>query len=172
MHSVLTRVLHAVLHLCHLLFLHLPARRAWLGSACDWSTPAVLCDSQVPVLRDALLKGKHWPSIAEQQKQQQFGAAAKALARQQLQTMMQSFELLCQIEEQREQQQKQRSSAAGGSSASGGGTLLERGGADELEVLQATVRVVCSRQVCIALAPQCLDEAFMLPHMSRLLLLQ
>lgn len=101
----------------------------------------------MPVLRKSLLKGKNWRTIAALQKKQQFGAAAKALAREQLQSMMQSFELLCQIEEQREQQQKQQQKVAAGSSGSSSGTLLERGGAAEAEVLQATVRVVCSRQV-------------------------
>lgn len=106
---------------------------------------------QVPVLRESLLKGKDWRALAAQQKKGQFGAAAKALARQQLQTMMQSFDLLCQLEEQREQQQKQRRMAAGTSndrgSSSSSGSLLERGGAEDSEVLAATVRVVCSRQV-------------------------
>jgi hypothetical protein len=101
------------------------------------------------VLRESLLKGKNWLALAALQKKEQFGASAKALARQQLQTMMQSFELLCKLEEQREQQQKQQGVAAGGSngSSSGNGSLVEKGGAEEAEVLAATVRVVCSRQV-------------------------
>lgn len=109
--------------------------------------------AQVPVLRDSLLRGKDWRAIAAQQKQQQFGAAAKALAREQMESMMQSLELLCQIEEQREQREQQHGSHPGGNSnsSSGGGgvsgSLIERGGADDAEVLQSTVRVVCSRQV-------------------------
>jgi hypothetical protein len=99
------------------------------------------------VLRESLLRDKNWKAIAAQQRKQQFGAAAKALARQQLQTMMQSFDLLCQIEEQREQQHK-AATGSSGSSSSGSSSLLERGGAEESEVQQATVRVVCSRQVC------------------------
>lgn len=104
------------------------------------------------MLRESLMKGRDWHALAAQQQKRQFGPAAKALAREQLQTMMQSFELLCKIEEQWEQQQQAAgtaagATAAGSSSSSGSGSLVDRGGASETEVLQATVRVVCSRQV-------------------------
>lgn len=106
---------------------------------------------QVPVLRESLLKGKDWRALAKQQKQQQFGAASKTLAREQLQSMMQSLELLCQIEEQqgRQQNQQHHPAAAVNKRGSNGSrkSLLDTGGAEEAEVLQETVHVVCSRQV-------------------------
>jgi hypothetical protein len=102
----------------------------------------------VPVLREAIVRGRDWKALAVQQRKQQFGPAAKTLARQRLESIVQSFELLCQIEEQQQQQAK---ATPGGAATAGQGaaaaSILEAGGADEAAVQAATVRVVCSRQV-------------------------
>lgn len=107
---------------------------------------------QVPVLRESLLRGRDWAALAKRQRKQQFGPASKQLARQHLESLMQSFELLCQMEEQQQQQQGKAAAVAAGSSVGNDGgssaaSILEGGGADEAAVRAATVRVVCSKQV-------------------------
>jgi hypothetical protein len=105
---------------------------------------------QVPMLRERLLQGKDWPAVAKQQKKAQFGAAAKQLAQERLKGMLESFEMMCQIEQQQQQQQG-KVHAAGNADSSKGCSLLDGGGADEAAVLAAPIRVVCSRQVSSSL---------------------
>jgi hypothetical protein len=106
---------------------------------------------QVPVLREAILRGRDWQAIATRQREQQFGAPGKALARSRLDSFMQSFELLCQMEEQQAQQGGTAAAAAAatGSAAGVGGAGRTAGSPDEAAVHAAAVRVVCSRQVCV-----------------------
>jgi hypothetical protein len=101
---------------------------------------------QVPMLRERLLQGKDWPAVAKQQKKAQFGAAAKQLAQERLKGMLESFEMMCQIEQQQQQQQGKQH-AAGNAGSGGSSSLLDGAGADEAAVLAAPIRVVCSRQV-------------------------
>lgn len=102
------------------------------------------CLMQVPALRERLLHGKDWRTIAKQQKKSQFGAAAKQLAQERLKGMLESFEMMCQIEQQQQLGKQHTAGAAGSSEAC---SLLDGGGADEAAVLAAPIRVVCSRQV-------------------------
>jgi hypothetical protein len=100
---------------------------------------------QVPVLRERLLHGKDWPAVAKQQKKAQFGAAAKQLAQERLKGMLESFEMMCQIEQQQQHLCKQQ--ATGAASSTEACSLLDGGGAVEADVLAAPIKVVCSRQV-------------------------
>lgn len=92
------------------------------------------------MLREALLHGKDWPAIAKQQKKTQFGAASKQLAQERLHSLLESFEMMCQVEQQHSKQDK-------GSKTGSALGLLDGGAADEAAVLAATVKVICSRQV-------------------------
>ncbi|WIA29347.1 hypothetical protein OEZ86_011852 [Tetradesmus obliquus] len=102
---------------------------------------------QVPALRERLLHGNDWRTIAKQQKKAQFGAAAKQLAQERLKGMLESFEMMCQIEQQQQLGKQHTAGAAGSSEAC---SLLDGGGADEAAVLAAPIRVVCSRQGKVA----------------------
>lgn len=109
---------------------------------------------QVPLLREALLRGRDWRSLASQQAAAQFGPAGAAAARQRLAGMLASFDMLCELEAlddggSRGDDSRTRSRSGGGSAANPSGTaaLLAGAGADEAAVLTAPVRVVCCRQV-------------------------
>jgi hypothetical protein len=117
------------------------------------------------MLRERLLQGKDWPAVAKQQKKAQFGAAAKQLAQERLKGMLESFEMMCQIEQRQQQQGKQHAAANAGGGE--GCSLLDGGGADEAAVLEAPIRVVCSRQVSISLFITVIHGAAALrPHRS------
>eukprot|EP00879_Flechtneria_rotunda_P023002 GHRR01024313.1.p1 GENE.GHRR01024313.1~~GHRR01024313.1.p1 ORF type:complete len:665 (+),score=279.07 GHRR01024313.1:673-2667(+) len=107
---------------------------------------------QVPLLRESLLKGNDWQAIAHNQQKKQFGPAAKQLAKDRLESMLQSFELMCQMEDQQQQQQKQQSQQAAGSSSAIGATPStgSPGAADangDAAIVAAPIKVVCSRQL-------------------------
>ncbi|WIA09269.1 hypothetical protein OEZ85_008677 [Tetradesmus obliquus] len=116
---------------------------------------------QVPALRERLLHGKDSRTIAKQQKTAQFGAAAKQLAQERLKGMLESFEMMCQIEQQQQLGKQHTAGAAGSSEAC---SLLDGGGADEAAVLAAPIRVVCSRQVAAHFMGSVAEALLQLPE--------
>jgi hypothetical protein len=77
-------------------------------------TPSRLIAEQVPTLRAALLRRGGWEALAARQAAAQFGAEAQRLSQQRLESMLASFELMCNMEEGGARQQE-----VGGQSALG-----------------------------------------------------
>lgn len=49
----------------------------------------------VPVIRDALLRGRNWRAVAEAAKREHFGVAAAVLARERLEAMVKVWVCIC-----------------------------------------------------------------------------
>jgi hypothetical protein len=54
----------------------------------------------VPELRDALLRGRNWPAVAEMQRKTHFGPASRKLAQERMQSLIKAFDFLAEMEPQ------------------------------------------------------------------------
>ncbi|GIL46757.1 hypothetical protein Vafri_3666 [Volvox africanus] len=59
---------------------------------------AALILEAVPVVRDAMLRGRNWRAVAERAKEEHFGKEAARMAREQLEAMVKNLDFLCELQ--------------------------------------------------------------------------
>ncbi|GIM09072.1 hypothetical protein Vretimale_12950 [Volvox reticuliferus] len=59
---------------------------------------AALILEAVPVVRDAMLRGRNWRAVAERAKEEHFGKEAARMAREQLEAMVKHLDFLCELQ--------------------------------------------------------------------------
>ncbi|KXZ43602.1 hypothetical protein GPECTOR_85g332 [Gonium pectorale] len=82
------------------------------------ASKASLILEAVPVIRDAMLRGRNWRQVAERSKEEHFGRSAQRLARERIEAMVKNLDLLCELE-------PETAAEAANSAASGAGAEPE-----------------------------------------------